>query len=425
MAYGRSFSRVTAVQGSGHFAGFIGQYVFNNGSQGVQPTFLFDPSFSNGNTVDYWQGQEATRAPESNFWTFTIQRQLTTNTTLEVGYNANAGSHLQTGILNFNQVPVAAMEQLASRVGMTQALTILRSNITSANAVNNGFRPPFPAFASLWGGNATVAQSLRPYPQYGNINTGVQNGDKSGNSSYHALVIKADRRFSKSFSFQWSYVFSKLLTDSDTYFATGNTTQDHGNRRLEKSIGAFDQTHVVKFSTLYNLPFGKGERWATKGFLSHVIGGWRLAAIQVYNSGNPIALTRNNPFPIFNYSTRPTVDAFDNWRAPVGDGGFDPGRDRFMKPSNQFPAQGNVFGNVTRYNPKVRAFWGQSENISIAKTFNLGERFRVDVRGEGFNIFNRAIFGTGSTNLNAGNFGQVFNQANDPRQMQVGLKVYW
>ena len=66
-----------------------------------------------------------------------------------------------------------------------------------------------------------------------------------------------------------------------------------------------------------------------------------------------------------------------------------------------------------------------SENVSLAKTFNITERLRIDLRGEAFNIFNRTIFGTGSTNLNAGTFGQVQNQANDPRQMQVGLKVYW
>ena len=122
-AFGRSFSRVTAVQGSGHFAGFIGQYQFNNTSQGVQPTFKLDaglppyklppsidPAFSNGNTVDWWQGQEATRAPENLFWTFNIQRQIGQNMVLEVGYNASVGTHLQTGILNINQMPTADVQ---------------------------------------------------------------------------------------------------------------------------------------------------------------------------------------------------------------------------------------------------------------------------------------------------------------------------
>ncbi|HEU0124154.1 MAG TPA: TonB-dependent receptor [Bryobacteraceae bacterium] len=439
LGFGRSFSRVTAVQGSGHFAGFIGQYQFNNGSQGVTPTFLLDqglpaytlppsinPSFSNGNTVDWWQGQEATRAPENLFWTFTIQRQLASNTTLELGYNASLGNRLQTGLLNFNQVPTATMNGLIAQYGATQAFNLLRADITSAAAAAAGFREPFAGFKQLWGGAATVAQSLRPFPQYSTINTGVQNGDKSGHSTYHAMILKMDRRFSKSFSFQSSYVFSKLLTDSDTYFASGTGAQDHFNRSIEKSIGQYDQTHVIKFSTLYNLPFGKGERWMTSGFLSHLVGGWRLAAIQVYNSGTPIGLARNNPLPIFNYATRPVVDGYDNWRAPTAGDQFDPAVDRFLQPASAFPAQPTAaFGNATRYNPKVRSFWGQSENVSVARTFRITEGIRVDLRGEAFNIFNRTIFGTGSTNLNAGTFGIVTDQANTPRQMQVGLKLYW
>src|SRR5439155_5818991 len=196
---GRSFSRITAVQGSGHFAGFIGQYQFDNTSQGVQPTFkldeglpayklppLIDPTFSNGNTVDWWQGQDATRAPENWSWTLSVQRQVTKNTVLDVGYNASAGAHLQSGILNYNQVPTAAFNSLVSRFGATQALNILRSDINSTTARDAGFNPPYPSFATQQ--LRTVNQALRPFPQYSTISTGPQNGDKSGHSSYHALL---------------------------------------------------------------------------------------------------------------------------------------------------------------------------------------------------------------------------------------------
>ncbi len=97
--------------------------------------------------------------------------------------------------------------------------------------------------------------------------------------------------------------------------------------------------------------------------------------------------------------------------------------DRFLKAANQFPAQPSAFGNATRFNPKVRTSRGLSENISLAKTFRFTESVHADLRAEAFNIPNRTIFGTGSTNLNADNFGQVTNQANDARQMQLGLKV--
>jgi hypothetical protein len=314
---------------------------------------------------------------------------------------------------------------MVAQYGPTQALNLLRADINSAAAVAAGIKPPYPSFVNQR--LRTVNQALRPYPQYQNISTGPQNGDKSGHSSYHALIVKADRRLSQGLTFQWNYVLSKLMTDSDTYFANSATAaQDHYNRRTEKSIGQYDQTHTLKFSTLYDLPFGKGRKWLTSGALSQVIGGWRIAAIMVYSSGFPIALQRNNPLPVFNGITRPIVDTYEGWRAPIAGDKFDPNVDRFLKPANQFPVQpAHVFGNATRYNPKVRSFWGASENVSLAKTFLITERLRIDLRGEAFNIFNRTIFGTGSTNLNAGNFGIVTNQANDPRQMQIGLKIYW
>jgi hypothetical protein len=157
-----------------------------------------------------------------------------------------------------------------------------------------------------------------------------------------------------------------------------------------------------------------------------VVGGWRLAGIQQYNSGLPLALQRNNPLPIFNGITRPQVDSYDDWRAPLVGDSFDPAKDRFLKPVSFFPAQpGAGFGNATRYNPKVRSFWGLSENLSLSKTFNVTETLKLDFRGEAFNLFNRVIFGTGSTNLNAINFGQVTSQVNDPRSLQVALKIYW
>ncbi len=432
--FGRSFSRVTAVQGSGHFAGFIGQYQFDNTSQGVQPTFKLDqglppyklppsidPAFSNGNSVDWWQGQDATRAPELLSWTFTVQRQLAANTVLELGYNAAVGTHLQSGILNYNQVPTSTFNQMVAQFGPAQALNILRANITSTTAQAAGIQKPYPSFTG------TVAQSLRPFPQYQTISTGPQNGDKSGHSTYHAFILKADRRFSQGLTFQWNYVFSKLLTDSDTYFANSATpAMDQYNRKLEKSIGQYDQTHVLKFSTLYDLPFGKGRRWLRSGFLTYALGGWRVAAIQVYSSGTPIGLTRNNPLPIFNGTTRPLIDSYDNWRAPAAGDKFDPNVDRFFKPKSAFPAQPPAaFGNATRYNPKVRGFWNQNENVSLAKTFSIRENLRLDLRGEAFNVFNRTVFSTGSTNLDSAAFGLVTSQVNDPRQMQVALKLYW
>src|SRR5262249_34129614 len=147
--------------------------------------------------------------------------------------------------------------------------------------------------------------------------------------------------------------------------------QDQYNRRLEKSIGQFDQTHALKLNTIYELPFGKGKRWLTRGFASGLLGGWRLSAIQSYTSGFPIALQRNNPLPIFNGPTRPQISSYDGWRAPLKGGKFDPAVDVFLNAA-AFPAQpAAAFGNATRYNPKVRGFPVFNENVSLAKSFSI------------------------------------------------------
>ncbi|MFN3326412.1 MAG: TonB-dependent receptor domain-containing protein [Bryobacteraceae bacterium] len=438
-AFGRSFARVTVVAGSGHFAGYIGQYVFQNTNQGLTATYNWDnglppyplppqlnPSFSNNNNVDHWQLSDATRAPESLYWTFSTQRQVTANTVLEIAYNATAGSRLQTGLVNLNQVPTAVWNDMVARFGPTDAQNLIRSQITSAQARAAGIPIPYPNFTDpTVQSQRSVAQALRPFPQFLNIVTGTQGGDKSGHSTYHAMVIKAERRYSSGLTFQWNYVLSKLLTDSDTFYANAGAAMDQYNRRLEKSIGREDQTHLLKFSTVYELPFGRDRKWLHSGIANHVLGGWRFSAIQVYASGFPLAISRNNPLQLFNGATRPVINGYENWRAPISGEKFDPRADVFYDRA-AFPAQpGHLMGNTTRFNPKVRSFPMMNENISLAKSFPFGESRRADFRWEAFNLFNRTVFGNPTNNLNSNVFGVVNSQANDWRQMQLALKIYW
>ena len=75
------------------------------------------------------------------------------------------------------------------------------------------------------------------------------------------------------------------------------------------------------------------------GFLSHVIGGWRISAIQIYSSGMPIAsdAQQSAAGALFNGQNRPVIDSYDNWRAPISGDKFDPNVDRFLKPANRVP----------------------------------------------------------------------------------------
>jgi hypothetical protein len=317
---------------------------------------------------------------------------------------------------------------LIQQYGPTQAIALLNSNIASVQAVAAGFKSPYANFTDpSVQRSQTVSQSLRRYPQYLVVDASQGGSDKTGHSNYQALMLKLNRRFSGGLTFQWSYVLSKLLTDSDSYLTNGSSfvlnSEDSGNLRLEKSIGQYDQTHVVKLNTIYDLPFGKRRRWLRGGFAGQVLGGWRLSSIQAYSSGFPLGVRRNASLPIYNGSNRPWISTND-WLAPYS-GRFNPNGDLYLSPA-AFPAQPSyLLGNATRYNPKVRGFANLNENLSLGKSFKMAERFRLDFRAEAFNIFNRTVFSSPNTNLNSTTFGVVSAQANSARQMQFAMKLYW
>lgn len=429
----RSFGRVTALQSSSHYAGFVGQYSFTSPNQGIAPAFNWDaglpayltppqinPSFANLQNVDYWNGNSARPNTYDN-WTVSVQRQLTTHLTIEADYNATIGAHLNANLMNLNQVPVAAFNALAGKYGAAQAITLLNSKINSATAIADGFTAPYASF--LTQSNNTVSQSLRAYPQYLTVDTASGGGDRSGHSSYHAGLLKLNYKASNSLTFQGSYVFSKILTNADNFSGSAGA-EDTAHPGLEKSVGAFDQTQSVHLNTVYNLPVGKGQRWLSGGNrASRLIGGWRLGAVQTYTTGTPIGVSVNAPIPLSNGANRPYVTTY-NWLTSYT-GSFDPNKETYLT-SSVFPAQPvGVPGNAPRLNSQVRNFTTLNENVSLAKTFALTERFRLDFRAEAFNLFNRVQFGGPSTNLNSSSFGIVSSQTNSPRQMQGALKLYW
>ncbi len=315
------------------------------------------------------------------------------------------------------------VNDLIARFGATQAVAILNSQVGSATANAAGITAPYPNFTNpAFQTSRSVAQALRPYPQYGTINTTNSGGDKTGKSIYHAAVLKLTQRMTQGFLFQGSYTFSRLMTNADVF--SGSTgSMDTAQPDLEYSIGRLDQPHVIKLNTVYELPWGPERRWLNGGFVSHVIGGWRIAAVQSYSTGLPMRVTTSAaPLPIFNGTNRPNVTGED-WRAPIAGDDFDPRVDRYLNRA-AFSAPVAQFGNAPRVNGDVRRPRNMSENVSLAKTFSMPNQIRFDLRIEAFNVLNRTIWGDPEQNFNSNNFGLI-TSANAPRQMQVGLKLYW
>ncbi len=184
---------------------------------------------------------------------------------------------------------------------------------------------------------------------------------------------------------------------------------DFFSRGLEKSIGQYDVTHDVKFATVYDMPFGKGRTYLTKGPAAWVLGNWRVSSINLYASGIPVAIATTQTLPIYatgdqgNTRVPPYITSYTGWQ-PSYSGSFDPSKTNFFVPygTGPFPLQGsgtalNAIGNDTRFNPKLRFFPNLNENMSLTKTIPIKEKMRLEFRAEAFNVFNRVRFGTGST----------------------------
>jgi hypothetical protein len=298
---------------------------------------------------------------------------------------------------------------------------VLNSNINSAAAVTAGIAKPYPTFTG------SVAQALRPFPQYLGIDTAGGGGDHSGNSDYEALIVQLQKRLSSGLTVQTSYVYSKLMTDSEGA-ALQNNAMDQARHFLDKSISGDDLTHSFKLAWVYELPLGKGKKYATSGWESAVLGDWRVSAIQFYSSGFPVALGTTVSLPIFAGPNRPTVPTNYGWGCS-NTSNFDPSTTNFFKPASFFGAQpSNTFGNATRFNGACRQFPIYNENVSVNRKIRFTEGVNLDIRIEAFNVFNRTRFGTGSTTLQSQTFGKLTSNNdifNSPRQLQVAMRLNW
>jgi hypothetical protein len=427
---GISYGPVVQPANASHNLGFVQRITATSTSQGITPLFYLkdgapywspvpniDPSVGNGANAPFWNGKDGITPSNEYNLAFDVQRQLTPTLSADLGYSGTVAAKLQSALLTFNALNYPNLPANLNPF-TASGRTLLNSVIGTTAANSAGVKAPFAGFNALWGTGATVGQALRPFPQYLTIDTTNGGGDRIGHSTYHSMQFRMTKRYAHGFLIQGQYAFSKYLTDSD------NTAgpMDPLNRSLEKALALTDQTHVLKFAYSVDLPFGKGRKLLNQSrLLDAVVGGWRLAGSNSYTSGFPIALTTTVSFPIFAGPDHPTVPTYDGWRGATS-GSFDPFANNFFQPVAFFGTQPtDRFGNATRTNPKARDFAFLSENISLAKTFPLGEKMKLEFRAEAFNLLNRTQFGglTNSQSIQNANFGKWQAQQNTPRQMQL------
>lgn len=394
---------------------------------GAQRPPFIDPTFDNFLDVEY-MGPDFGKAPRIYSWSFNLQHEVK-NFLIDVAYVGNRGHGLNS-TLDANQVDPRYLTSVGS---------LLTSQIGSTAASNAGFKKPFTAFPDT----RTVAQALRPYPQYTNIQD-RNSGD--GQTWYDSMQAKVERRFGL-WQMMGSYTYSKSL--GRLHFRqifsqnTSVPAQDNYNLAVEKSLLPFDQPHVFNFLNSFDLPFGKGRKWLSNNkALDLVVGGWNVGGIQRYSTPSPIRIASNNTLAPYLF-TRGRRANYTN--APLRANGnradLDPGNPnvRWFTPCTAAgttcvngtapfanPLQDLEFGTAAWYDTRFRNPRTLTENLSILKTFNViriaDQSIRFRYRADFLNLFNRTNFGVNG-NFQDPNFGRATGPQLGARLITMGLQA--
>lgn len=341
-----------------------------------------DPQTNSGFAVSGFTPGE--RVGYAQQWSFSIQQQHGSSLVVEAAYWGNKGTKMENRSgFQENTLP---NEYLALGAGLNQL-------------VPNPFFGVIP-IGSLSGPQVARRQLLLPFPQYTSV---IRTGPSAGNSIYHAFTLRAEKRFSQNLSFLASYTASKQIDDFDA------RPIDHYNRRLERSVSAFDVPQRLVMSYTYEFPFGRRKARFNQlhPVLDGIVGGWTVSGINTFQSGMPVSVSR----PSVNNGQSAKLDQ--------------PSIDRWYDTSVFGIAEPFTFGNTGRLLPDVRAHGVKDLDVTLAKSFYSRERFQLKFRGELFNAFNTPRFGPPAGGVGSANFGRVTAQVNRPRAVQFGLQIYY
>lgn len=339
--------------------------------------------------------------PYNQQWNFTIAQQFGSQLGLEVAYAGNKGVHLpfRTGW---------QMDQLHP--------SQIRPDAGLLDLVPNPFFGIIPVGA-MSPQRVQRGHLLTPYPQHAGVTYAAPGW---GNSNYHSLQAKLEKRFSTGNSVVVAYTWSKLLSDgADNAWDAAAQTNFHC-RACDKSVSPYDQRHRLVTSFTYEMPFGKGKTYGANwnGFLNAALGQWQINGIATLNSGlNLQFFAPGNTSFSFGGNQRPDVVS----GVDAKEGGQSVRR-WFNTAAFAIPQQ-YTFGTLGRMHPNLRGDRVENLDFSIFKNFKVKERVTVQFRAEWFNITNSPIFASPNTTVGSSAFGTITGQENLPRQTQLALKL--
>jgi hypothetical protein len=362
------------------------------------------PSFLNGQSAT-WLNPQGNRAPQIVSWTIGIQREVARDLAVDVAYIGSKSTHLNNG--RFNDQNYVPYQYLA--LGTT-----LASQIGSSVANAAGIFSPFPAFSSQ--STHTVAQALRPYPQYTGVNFG-EAPNPSGNSNFNSLQIKITKRFSRGLQIQSFYSWEKTQE-----FSPSNPA---ANRFTGNTLSSTDIPSTLQISATYELPFGPGKAFLNgrSAFENYVIGGWQFSASLRYEDGFPLSISGGGQLGGLGY-TQSALYVGGNPYSNNDPRSFDPATSRYLNASAFAAPATYSFGNLPPNIGWVRGFTQKSEALTMSKKFRIKEKVVFELGLDAINPFNFVRWANPNTNVNSSaTFGQVTNTQGPARTIQINGKL--
>lgn len=290
--------------------------------------------------------------------------------------------------------------------------------------------------------NLSLFQAELPYPQMPFV---TNNFDTSGADKYNALQVSLQKRTGSGLTYLVAYTLSRYLTNTDSGFSTFNFRGlNPNNPNAEWSVGNNDQTHVLTMAGVYELPLGPGRKFLNQGgtAMKNLVGGWKLAMVNWYESGPPLGL---NSCGGNQFNCDPLIgNIFVGNRPNFVSGNFHINWNNYYKGlpvfnTAAFSAPGVwTIGNAAPLYNALRAPPFLDEDVALTKRLFFGERFSGDLTIQFYNVLNRMLLSTGpggspacfSADVRSGSFGRADSpgnncQGNTPRRGQFQLKVYF